>query len=169
MEIKKSNSLDYKINFNDIFLRELGFDITEDDNMYVYDMDTNSILQITGKFIKYTEELFPKLRDNELDLNLIENFRLAETLFSIYLEKYSKRNNIKVLGFSQTKIKGSPKGKFIVTYTNIGDDEIKTLESGAYINQSVRIFSLLCILSHRKHLYDLDNFDIVIIKDKVRI
>ena len=71
---KNIDMLDLKIRFNDAMMRELGLDITEND--YVYDMDTESILQIKGKFIKYCDYEYPILKYNEeIELNLIENPR----------------------------------------------------------------------------------------------
>ena len=55
MSIRESTLLKLKIGFNDIVMRELGLDITEDD--HIYDMDTNTIIQINEKFIKYCKEL----------------------------------------------------------------------------------------------------------------
>lgn len=166
MEVKKSESLDYKIDFNDIFLREAGFGIADDYNDYIYDLDSNSIMQIKENFIKYNEELIPKLRSNELDLNLIENFRLAETLFSVYISKYMKRNGLLLNGYSQTKIRGSNKGKIVVTYKKVGSNIIETFESDSFENESLRIFNLICKLNHRTHLYDFNEFDITILKGK---
>lgn len=162
MNIAKSKSLDYKIGFNDYCMREMGFEVDEDDHLY--DMDTESILQIKEKFIKYTEDLTPILKFNEIDLNLIENFRLMETLFQVYIGKYAQRHGMDVVGFSQSTIKGSRKGCFVVSYKQAG--QIYEIKSDAYENESVRVFNLVCKLNHRTHLYDFEKFDVIIEKER---
>ena len=39
MARRKKNLFDLKVRFNDIVMRELGLDITEDDNNYLYNID----------------------------------------------------------------------------------------------------------------------------------
>jgi hypothetical protein len=164
MIMTREKALDLKIGFNDYCMRELGLDIDEND--HIYDIESEAILQIKEKFIKYSEDLVPYLNFNEIDLNLIENFRLMETLAQVYLRRYADNNGMNIVGFSQSKIRGSRKGLFVVSHSV--DGEIKEITSDAYENESVRVFNLICKLNHRSHLYDFDKFDIIIEKDKKR-
>jgi hypothetical protein len=160
--IKKIDSLDYKIDFNDICMREMGYDITEDGKLF--HTDDNEIINIKEKFIIYSEDLQPNLRSNEIDLNLIENSRLMETLFGVYITKYCQRKGWTLNGYSQSYIKGSKKGKFVITYKEQGDNEIKSFESDGFENESLRVFNMVCKLNHRAHLYDFNRFDVQIDK-----
>ena len=83
MAKKKIDYFDLKVRFNDVMMRELGIDIVEDDDRYLdylYDIDTGNILQIKEKFIKYCDYEYPVIKFNEIEMNLIENPRLTETL-----------------------------------------------------------------------------------------
>lgn len=162
--IPKSESLEYKVGFNDFVMREMGFDIDEYDHLY--DLETETILQIKEKFIKYTDELYPYLQFNEIDLNLIENYRLLESLFQVYITNYARSHMMEIKSFSFSKMKGTKKGKFTLSYINGG--RIVDIESDPYENESVRIFNLVCKLNHRVHLYDFEAFDVTIEKDKKR-
>lgn len=162
MAKKKIISLDLKMRFNDIVMRELGLGITDDD--YIYDMDTESILQIKEKFIKYCDYENPTLKYNEIDLNLIENPRLMETLSLPYFSNYCKRNGITFETISQVLINGTNKGIFVLHYCING--ETKCIESEPFINDSVRIFNLICKLNKTTNLYQFNNFDIEIERKK---
>lgn len=83
MAKKKVNLFDLKVRFNDVVMRELGLDTTDDD--YLYNVDTESILQIKEKFIKYVDNEYFILKPNEIELNLIENPRLMELLSLIHI------------------------------------------------------------------------------------
>ena len=74
MAKKKVNLFDLKVRFNDVVMRELGLDTTDDD--YLYNVDTESILQIKEKFIKYVDNEYFILKTNEIELNLIDNPKL---------------------------------------------------------------------------------------------
>ena len=83
MAKKKIDYFDLKVRFNDVMMRELGIGIVEDDDHYLdylYDIDTGNILQIKEKFIKYCDYEYPVIKFNEIEMNLIENPRLTETL-----------------------------------------------------------------------------------------
>jgi hypothetical protein len=151
--------LELKIDFNDICMREMGLDIT--DNDYLYIMDSNTIIQIKEKFIKYSEYEFPILKHNEIDLNLIENPRLMETLTYMYLANRLV-SSIKIVSISQSPIMGTNKGCCILSYEKNG--EIKELRSDAYTNESIRIFNLICKVNKTDHLYDFDKYDVPINK-----
>lgn len=155
---KKIDLFDLKMRFNDAVMRELGLDITEDD--YVYDMDTESILQIKEKFIKYCDDEFPILRHNEIELNLIENPRLTETISLPFISRYCERNGILFQTVSQTPIDGTNKGLFILSYAVNG--ETKEFKSDGFINESVRVFNLICKINKTTNLYRFNEFDIEI-------
>ena len=110
---KKINMLELKINFNDVCMRELGLDI--DDNNHIYDMDTESIYKMKDRFIKYSEDEYPVLAHDEIDLNLIENPRLMEILFGTWIIKWknsriARGQNIQdISSFYQSAIRGSCK------------------------------------------------------------
>ena len=150
---KKESLLEFKVNFNDITMRELGLDI--DENNHVYNIDTESIYQIKEKFIKYSDEEYPVIRANEMDMNLIENPRLMEILFGIYITDWCKRKSYEFTSYYQSTIRGSNKGFFVVTYSVNGEtDEIK---SDVFVNESVRIFNLITKINHTTHMYDLED------------
>ena len=159
------DKLRLKIDFNDISMREFGLDIDEND--HIYDMDTETILVINDKFIKYSEDEFPVISHNEIDLNLIENPRLMEIIFGHFIVAYANRENLTITSNYQSNINGSDKGIFVVTY--IKDDsvhaETQEIKSDAFVNESLRIFNLVTKINHRSHLYkDLSRFDIPIVR-----
>ncbi len=157
--LKPKDLLNIKINFNDICLREFGLDYDED-SYHIYDIDTMSLYQVSEKFIKYVEEEYPIIHANEIELNLIENPRLMEIIFGIWIAKWQKRKQVVVNSYSQCLVKGSKAGYFIMTYEENG----KTLEmrSDVFINESLRIFNLVTKINHTSHMYDLSQFDIEI-------
>ena len=157
---KKENLLEFKVNFNDITMRELGLDI--DENNHVYNIETESIYQIKEKFIKYSDEEYPVIRANEMDMNLIENPRLMEILFGIYITDWCNRKGYEFTSYYQSAIRGSNKGFFVVTYNING--ESSEIKSDVFVNESVRIFNLITKINHTTHLYDLENFDIEILR-----
>ena len=110
---KKLSLLDIKIRFNDICMRELGLDIDEND--HIYDMDSQTIYTIKEKFIKYSEEEIPLLNLDEMDLNLIENPRLMETLFGYWVEARAKSKNLEITSFYQSSVVKSNSGSFVLT------------------------------------------------------
>jgi len=152
-----------KLDFNDITLRE--FKLGLDDNDHVYDKETDTLYQISERFIKYSEEEIPLLHANEIDLNVIENPRLMEILFGMWATKWEKRNNAKVTAYYQSAIRGSKRGFFVMTYLSDGIN--KEFSSNVFVNESLRIFNLVCKLNHTEHLYDEDTLkrlDIEIIR-----
>lgn len=169
MEIYKKDSGELKMNFNDICLRELGLDITEDTS-YVFDTDdiengVANVYQINDKYLKYCDDNpYPFLGHDEIDFNMIENFRLMENLFSLFILKYAKRKGIEIVGYTQSIVKGSKKGKFILNYKING--QILSIESDAFENESVRVLNLVCKLNHRDHMYPFEDFDVIVLKDK---
>ena len=164
MPKKKINMTEIKVNFNDIVMREFGLDINDDD--HIYDMDTNEVYMIKEKYIKYSEDEYPVIGHNEMDMNLIENPRLMEILFGTWIvKKWGNRFGYHISSFSQNAIRGSTKGFFAMTYVVNGEN--KEIKSDIFINESLRIFNLVCKLNHRDHMYDTTQFDIEIVrKDK---
>ena len=152
-----------KLDFNDICLREMGLDVEEDNN-HVYDIEDGSVLVVTDKFIRYFyEDEDIKVAHNEIELNLIENPRLMEVMFNHYMVKYAAKKGWNITSIYQSNNIGSSNGIFVITYieeySNTG--ETKNLQSDSFLNESLRIFNLICKLNHRTHLYkDLSRFNI---------
>ena len=161
--IYKKDSGERKMILNDIFMRELGLDLDEND--YLYDMDDGTIFQINEKFIKYTDDIpYPVIRSDEIDFNTLENYRLAETLFSVYIMKMAAIKGFTVISYTQSIVKGSKKGRFVLNYKS--GKEIKSKESDTFENESVRVLNLICKLNHTDHMYDFDSLDIIVLRDK---
>lgn len=159
MARKKINMTELKINFNDITMRELKLDI--DDNNHIYDMDTESVYMIKEKYIKYSEDEYPAIMRDEIDMNLIENPRLMEMLFGIWITKWAARKQVEITSFYQSAIRGSNKGFFVMTYI-ASNGETQEMKSDVFVNESVRIFNLISKLNHTSHMYDLSELDIEI-------
>lgn len=162
MAKKKIDMFELKVRFNDVMMRELGLDITDDD--YLYDMDTESILQIKEKYIKYFDVDYIQLKPNEIEMNLIENPRLTELLVLPFLNNVCERSNVVFQSLSQSPISGTDKGIFVMTYIKNG--EVKNYKSDPYVNESVRIFNLICKLNKTCNLYKFEDFDIKIERKK---
>ena len=159
MAQKKINITEIKVNFNDISMRELRLD--SDENDHIYDMDTESIYMIKEKYIKYSEDEYPNIMRDEIDMNLIENPRLMEILFGTWIVKWATRKQVEITSFYQSTIRGSNKGFFVMTYID-ANGETQEMKSDVYINESVRIFNLISKLNHTSHMYDLTKLDIEI-------
>lgn len=162
MAKKKVNLFDLKVRFNDVVMRELGLDTTDDD--YLYNVDTESILQIKEKFIKYVDNEYFILKPNEIELNLIENPRLMELLSIPFLNDLCKRSNVVFQSINQCPITGTDKGIFVLSYIKNGT--ITDFKSDAFVNESVRIFNLICKVNRTCNLYKFDEFDIKIERKK---
>ena len=148
-----------KLNFNDIVMRELNFDVDENDHLV--DMNSETILTLKDKFIKYSEEEYPVIGFNEIELNLLENSRLMETIFGLWVKQRAESKGLSIASMYHSAIRGSDRGFFVVTYLQ-PDGEISEVRSDIYLNESVRIFDLICKLRHTSHLYDMNMFDIPI-------
>ena len=151
-----------KVDFNDIVCRELGLGV--DDNDHVYDITSDALLMIKDKLIKCSDDQYPRLAHNEIDMNLIENPRLMEILFGQWLENRANSKGIEITSMYQSAIRGSNKGFFVVTY--IVEGESREKRSDVFVNESLRIFNLICKLNHTEHLYKfrLNDLDIEIIR-----
>lgn len=164
MKEEKEEFFKLKNGFNNYCMREMGFDIDEND--YLVDPDEELVLTIKGKYIKYNDEILdPIMKFDELDLNLLENSRLFSTLFQVYITKYMKSHpEVEVVGYHQSNLKGSNSGVFCLNYKLNGDNTIHKLESEIFKNNSVRIFNLICKLNERTSLYDFNRLDVIIDK-----
>lgn len=158
MTKKEMNLFKLKLIFNDAFMRETGLDI--DDNDHVYNIDTDSALQIKEKFLKYCDYEYPLLRYNEIDFNLLENPKLCETLGLMWLKDHIEN---KIISLDQCGIQGSHKGHFVMSYLK-DDGRVENISSDAFENESVRVFNLICKILNREHLYDFKAMDVKIEK-----
>lgn len=145
--------------FNDAFMRETGLDI--DDNDHIYNMETDSALVIGEKFLKYRDYEFPVTNANEIDFDLLANPKLCESLANMWLHDHINND---ILSLDQCSIPGSAKGSFVLSYLKNG--KVENIKSDAFVNESVRVFNLICKITRRTHLYDFETMDIVIEKDK---
>ena len=75
----KEEYLNIKISFNDYCMREMGFGL--DDNDHLVDEDIETILRFKEKYIVYNDiTLDPYVRGDEIDMNLLENYKLMELI-----------------------------------------------------------------------------------------
>lgn len=149
---KEMELFELSVMFNDYAMRELGLDI--DDGNHIYDADELSILQIDGKFIKYFDDIYDKeyLKSNEIELNLIDNPRLMEYLSIRYIRnKICEPKGVNFVSVSQEVAPGSDKGYFTLAYETSG--QIKNKDSDSFVNESLRIFNLICKLNKTEHMY----------------
>lgn len=160
--IPKEKSFDLRCDFNELCMRELSLGITDED--LIYNMEDDSILKIKDKFIRYIDIEGVLPRNNEIEMNLIENSRLMETLSLPFLDKWARDHGYTLESFSQDKIQGTSKGVFTVSYNNNG--LIEKIMSDQYYNESVRVFSLICKINHTTHLYSFEDYDVQIDRSK---
>lgn len=153
---RRENLTSLKIDFNDICMRELGLDITEDDDL-IYEVDTNEVLQYKERFMQYSEEYMPVLKPDKMEFNLLENCRLFDILFIRYLDNYAKNRNWQISAIYNTNIPSSIKG--YAAFTIVDNGKSKEYRSDAYVNESIRLANLLAKLNGSDHLYDFNRFD----------
>lgn len=139
-------TFDLSDEFNLKVMREFGLDVSAEG--YIYWMDTEEIIQLKDKYIKYCEEDNPILAHNEIEMNLLSNARLMETLAYSYLKR---RINNEIVAISQDVIRGSNRGHFVLSYMK--DGQVMKLSSDPFINDSVRVFNLITKINHTEHLY----------------
>lgn len=152
---KKQEEFRLMLMFNDIFMRETGLDI--DDRDYVFDIDKDTAIVIGDKYLKYRDYEYPVLGPNEIDFNLLENPKLCETIANVWLHDHISNT---ILSIDQCVFPGSDRGEFVMSY--IKNDRVENIKSDPFINESVRVFNLICKITKREHLYDFKMFDIVI-------
>lgn len=164
MTKKEKQLLDLKINFNTIAMRELGLDYNEEDGyVYRYPDDDNGVaelLQIKEKFIKYSEDQYPVVAHNEIDLNLIENPRLMEYLVYKYLQDNITNEIVSV------EIVQAPEGGGLcyAVLSFKADNEIRSIKSDIFVNEAVCLFNLICKIKKTTMLYRgyINDFDVII-------
>lgn len=146
--------------FNDLVMRELGLDI--DDRGYIVDLDTEAFLTIKEKYIKYKEEPYTPVKHDEIELNLIENPRLMETITLPFMVKYCKNHGWEFHSTSQCLDEATGKGYYLMSYTVNG--ETHEIHSDNFINESLRVFNLICKLNKTEVMYkfQIADFDIEI-------
>ena len=78
-----------KIAFNDFCIRELKLDVSDDDRLCRIDETDNSItlIKYNDKFLKCPDE-YTIIRGDELELNLLKNVRIMDSLLSSFLDEY---------------------------------------------------------------------------------
>ena len=148
--------------FNDMVMRELGLDLDEDN--HVVNMETMEIFQIKDKFIRYKENEYDQVYFNEIELNLLENPRMMELLYGIWLNRREANRGIDITSIYQSQIRGSNKGFFVTTFMYSGESH--EAKSDVFINESVRVFNLITKIRHTDHLYDFAKYDIEIERSK---
>ena len=77
---------------------------------------------------------------------------------------YLDNINNEILSLDQCLIPGSSKGTFVLSYIKNGKTEY--IKSDSFVNESVRVFNLICKITKRSHLYDFKSMDIVIEREK---
>lgn len=148
---REQELFELRVQFNDYVLRELGLDI--DDDNYVYDIEREQILQINGKFIKYTELITDSQyinKNKEIELNCIENAGLTEILAVRYIKYFCEKLGISLQSVSQECVNGD-NGYFSLAYISGGN--ILHKDSDCFTNESLRIFNLVCKLNKTERLY----------------
>lgn len=148
---KEQELFDLRVQFNDYVLRELGLDINDDN--YVYDIEKQQLLQINGKFIKYPESITDSQyinKNKEIELNCIENAGLVEILAVRYINDFCKKLGITLQSVSQECVDNN-NGYFSLAYITGGN--ILHKDSDCFINESIRIFNLVCKLNKTDRLY----------------
>lgn len=149
-----------KIAFNDIVMRELGLDVDDDD--HIVDLTIDAVYTIKEKFLKYSDDPYPRLMPNEIEFNMLLNPKLFELLFGIWVQRRAASKGIELTSFYQSKLQGSEKGFFVVNYV-VGQQPMEN-KSEVFLNESLRIFNLICKLNGTEHLYRarINQFDIEI-------
>lgn len=146
-----------RIRFNDICMRELNLDVTEDNQ--IFDIKTQSILEYKdGVTLVYYEQENQYLRPNQYAMNLLENPRLLNILTGIFLESYSKQYNVYFTSLYTTNVTS------ITGYaacTKLENGVNKEIRSAIFMNESVRLLHLICTLKHTTNLYNFNMFDVM--------
>ena len=162
MTTKDKKLLDLKINFNTIVMRELGLGYNDDGYIFKYpenESDFAELLQIKEKFIKYSEDQYPMIAHNEIDLNLIDNPRLMEYLVYMYLSENLSNPIVSI------EIIQAPEGGglcyAVLTYKT--ESEVKSIKSDVFVNESLGLFNLVCKIKKTTRLYGyINEFDVII-------
>lgn len=148
-----------RIRFNQFCTTELGFDIDEQTER-LYDLDTDELVVINEKFIKDYEGEYSDIRyyANDTKLLLLDNAGLLTALFMIYLGKFN--GTMDVLTFQHSTSTKGDSGKFSCTIKGVnGINEI--IESDSFMNESVRIFNIICKINKTVMRYNFKEFDVL--------
>lgn len=151
---------DIKIAFNEFCIRELKLDISDDDKLCKIDEMDNSItlIKYNDKFLKCPDE-YTIVRGDEIELNLLKNVRIMDSLLSSFLNDYQQRVGIEITSvFQSTHDKGSTG---YCGFKYIENGKTKEIRSDDFMNECLRMFNLITKLNHTSHLYDFEIFDIM--------
>lgn len=155
--------------FNDVCLREMNLDLTTDD--LVYDVETESLLQCDGLFLKYCPSKYTIINKNkETRFDLIENPKLMTILTSVYCERQLNKRGIKILGLNQYITDKNTGYGYVslsleamkhLTYNGeiAGTWIVNDINSDNYINETVRLLSLVTKINGTDKMYSLEALD----------
>lgn len=157
--------------FNDVCLREMGLDLTKED--LVYDIESNTVLQFDGLYLKYCPSKYTIINQSiETRFNLIENPKLMTMLASMYCTKELNKKGYKVLGLNQYIVNQQKYLGYValsierinpaVMYNGqvAGRIVMQDIQSDSFINESVRLLSLVCKVNGTSDMYDLSALDV---------
>lgn len=156
--------------FNDVCLREMGLDLTKED--LVYDIESNTVLQFDGLYLKYCPSKYTIINQSiETRFNLIENPKLMTMLASMYCTNVINKRGYKVLGLNQYitnqqnysgYVALAVEPRSVVTYNGqiAGYIRMQDIRSDVFINESVRLLSLVCKVNGTGDMYDLSALDV---------
>ena len=154
---KKTITLAMEIGFNDMVMQEMGLDINDHD--HIYDEEDEVIIQYDGCYLKYYDTDYIDLRPDEIKFNLIRNARLMDTLVARYIDKFCIRHGVQLSTYHQVGGFRGAKGYAAITYVENGVS--KEIRSDELVNESVRLFNLVCKINGTDDWYDFEKFDIV--------
>lgn len=154
--------------FNDLCLREMGLDLTEND--LVYDVESNTIMQFDGMYLRYCDSKYTIINEaTDIRFDLIDNAKLMNILASWYCSKELAKRGYRVLGMNQYITNKNTYSGYLTlsiegsmgTYngTAIGRVNLQDIRSGEFINESVRLLSLVCTINGTAEMYDLKQLD----------
>lgn len=156
--------------FNDVCLREMNLGLTKED--LVYDIESNTIVQIDGLFLRYCDSKYTIINQaTEARFDLIDNSKFMSMLVSHYCTRELNKRNCKVLGINQYITNNNTYRGYVsltiepapvMTYNGepVGYACIKDIRSDEYINESVRLLSLVCKVNETDSMYDLSRLDV---------
>jgi hypothetical protein len=134
-ELMLSNEPRYLSIINSIELEILMFLQLETRNNIV--LDNGQPLLYQNKFIHYPKEAIQDR--NIIPFDLINNSRLMQFLFSIYIRNYQIENNIQIQQFFLTPLNNEGYGSAVIRQSSMTSD----IESGMYRNESLRFIDLI--------------------------
>ena len=160
--ITDERAISLRMAFNDIAIRELDLEVDENSNrIYEVGDGTINLLQYNDRFLKYYEGPNTIVRQNEMELNLLDNNRLMQILFGRFIVKYSAIHNLEVLSYYLTNnntMANNP-GQFVCTVEVA--KKCTNIESDYFVNESVRILNLICKLNGTDNRYNFKELDMI--------